>query len=260
MKPRPCSGCCASPPIRRSSDAIERLVAEAPDRKLVRINALAFAAKHGLDEERVIAAFLHAAKIGLFEMSWNVLCPGCGGVLDSNATLKTVHSEDYVCSLCAANYEPTLDAMVEVTFTVSPRVRQVAAHNPDDAAADRVFPAALFQLGAGRCRRISSGVGGDRRSNRSSLPPGEKAIISLQLPAKFIIVFDPVTHTAQFIDVKGEPTKERQALSLIFDTEHAAASDGRDAAGAAAADAWRTAPTGGLSRPSSSPTTSCTTS
>ena len=46
------------------------------------------------------------------------------------------------------------------------------------------------------------------------LPPGEKAIISLQLPAKFIIVFDPVTHTAQFLDVKGEPTKERQASSL----------------------------------------------
>ena len=30
------------------------------------------------------------------------------------------------------------------------------------------------------------------------LPPGEKAILSLQLPAQFIIVFDPVTHAAQF--------------------------------------------------------------
>ena len=44
------------------------------------------------------------------------------------------------------------------------------------------------------------------------LPPGEKAIVSLQLPQKFIIVFDPVTHSAQFIDVKGEPTKERQSI------------------------------------------------
>ena len=51
------------------------------------------------------------------------------------------------------------------------------------------------------------------------LPAGEKAIISLQLPAKFIIVFDPITHTAQFIDVKGEPTKERQAFTLIFENE-----------------------------------------
>ena len=42
-----------------------------------------------------------------------------------------MHSEAYACSLCATDYEPTLDEMVEVTFTVSPRVRQIAAHNPD---------------------------------------------------------------------------------------------------------------------------------
>src|SRR3546814_20025671 len=52
------------------------------------------------------------------------------------------------------------------------------------------------------------------------LPAGEKAIISLQLPEGFVIVFEPVTHPAQFLDVKGEPTKERQALSLVFDRGH----------------------------------------
>src|SRR4029453_7655049 len=49
------------------------------------------------------------------------------------------------------------------------------------------------------------------------LPAGEKAILSLQLPAEFLIVFDPVTHATQFLDVKGEPTRERQALTLMFD-------------------------------------------
>ncbi len=53
------------------------------------------------------------------------------------------------------------------------------------------------------------------------LPPGERASLSLQLPAEFVIVFDPVTHSAQFIDVKGEPTKERQNLSLVFNEAHA---------------------------------------
>jgi class 3 adenylate cyclase len=48
------------------------------------------------------------------------------------------------------------------------------------------------------------------------LPPGERAILSLQVPAGMLIVFDPVTHTAQFLDVKGEETAERQNLSLIF--------------------------------------------
>jgi hypothetical protein len=48
-------------------------------------------------------------------MSWNLLCPGCGGVLDANAYAQDVQSHEYNCALCAAGYEPTLDEMVEVT-------------------------------------------------------------------------------------------------------------------------------------------------
>jgi Family of unknown function (DUF5939) len=111
--------------------AIEGAVNNAPDQELCRVNALAFAAKNKLDEERTIAAFLHAARLGLFELSWNVLCPDCGGVLDAGTTLKTVNHDEYSCALCAAGYKPTLDEMVEVTFTVNPRVRRIAGHDPD---------------------------------------------------------------------------------------------------------------------------------
>ena len=38
----------------------------------------------------------------------------------------------------------------------------------------------------------------------------------MQLPGGFVIVFDPVTHGRQLIEVKGEPTRERQALSMVF--------------------------------------------
>src|SRR6516164_1089736 len=121
--------------LRQSADpnaaaAIEELVRDAPDRSLSRINVLDFAANAKIDPEPVIAAFLHAARLGLFELSWNVLCPGCGGVLDAGASLKMVHQSEYACALCACGYEPTLDEMVEVTFTVSPRVRRIEAHDP----------------------------------------------------------------------------------------------------------------------------------
>src|SRR3954453_12058292 len=212
--------------LRSSADeaavaAIEQLVREAPDHALYRTNALAFAARNGLDEEPVIAAFLHAARLGLFELSWNVLCPGCGGVLDAGTTLKSVNRAEYSCALCAAGYEPTLDEMVEVTFTVSPRVRRVAAHDPNS------LPMGDY------CRQIFWGSGVDLPDDLQGiideitleaieLPPGEKALLALQLPAKFVIVFDPVTHATQFLDVKGEPTRERQNLSLVFDQVHAA--------------------------------------
>jgi hypothetical protein len=105
--------------LRQSADAgcaaaIEGAVTNAPDHELCRVNALAFATKNKLDEERTIAAFLHAARLGLFELSWNVLCPDCGGVLDAGTTLKTVNHDEYSCALCAAGYKPTLD---EISFT-----------------------------------------------------------------------------------------------------------------------------------------------
>jgi class 3 adenylate cyclase len=197
-------------------DAIEKLVQDGPDRALCRVNVLDFAAKAGVDEERAVAAFLHAARLGIFELSWNVLCPGCGGVLDTSATLKSVDQDEYACALCAAGYTPTLDEMVEVTFTVSRRVRKIAAHDPHELPLPEYF------------RQVFWGSGIDVPDDFEQLleeivldtvelPPGEKALLSLQLPAEFVIVMDPVTHGTQFLDVKGDPTRERQSLSLVFD-------------------------------------------
>lgn len=211
--------------LRKSADpdvatAIEQLVLEAPDRKLVRINALAFAAANGFDEERAIAAFLHAAHVGLFDLSWNVLCPGCGGVLDSGASLKTVRRDEYGCVLCAAGYEPTLDEMVEVTFTVSQRVRRIAAHDPSSLPFVEYFRQIHWGSGMDLPHDSLDEVIEEVTLETLELPPGEKALLSLHLPAEFIIVFEPVTHAAQFIDVKGEPTSERRSLTLTFDKLH----------------------------------------
>jgi class 3 adenylate cyclase len=200
--------------------AIERLVRHASDPELVRINVLAFAAKAKLNEEDLIGAFLHAARIGLMELSWNVLCPGCGGVLDANATLKSIDKSEYHCSLCAAGYEPTLDEMVEVTFTVSPRVRRIAAHDPNSLPiwdyARQVFWSSGIDFPETGFDELIQEI----TIESLELPAGERAILSIQLPNEFVIVFDPVTHATQFLAVKGEPTRERQQLSLVFNDVH----------------------------------------
>ena len=199
-----------------SVDAIEKLVETAPDRALCRINVVDFAAKTGVDEERAVAAFLHAARLGIFELSWNVLCPGCGGVLDTSATLKSVDQDEYACALCAAGYTPTLDEMVEVTFTVSRRVRRIAAHDPHELSLAEYFRQIFWGSGIDVPDDFEQLIE-EITLDAIELPPGEKALLSLQLPAEFVIVMDPVTHTTQFLDVKGEPTRERQSLSLVFD-------------------------------------------
>jgi class 3 adenylate cyclase len=206
--------------VRQSADAdavaaMEALVRNAPDHELCRVNVLDFATRRGLNEERVIAAFLHAARVGIFELSWNVLCPGCGGVLDATATLRNVHKENYECALCAAGYEPTLDEMVEVTFTVSPQVRRIAAHDPNTLSIWDYFRQIFWSSGVDLPANFEQLID-EITIDAVELPPGERAQISLQLPAEFVIVFEPVTHAAQFLDVKGEPTRERQALMLTY--------------------------------------------
>jgi len=212
--------------LRQSADpgtvgAIEELVRDAPDHALCRVNVLDFAAKAQRDEERMIAAFLHAARLGIFELSWNVLCPSCAGVLDAGATLKSVNRKQYDCAWCAAGYEPVLDEIVEVTFTVNRRVRRIAAHDPDELPLPeyfrQIFWSSAIDLPDDLDRLIQ-----EITLDTVELPPGGKALLSLQLPSALVIILDPVTHTTQFLDVKGEPTRERQNLSLVLDKVRAA--------------------------------------
>jgi len=207
--------------LKQSADAdcvaaLERLVRDAPDWRLGRINALDFARRESLDEERVITTFLHAGQIGLFDMSWNVLCPSCGGVLDANTSLKSVRSEEYYCAFCNLNNEPTLDDMVEVSFTVSPRARRIVAHNPDELPIWEYYRQIFWGTGVDLPEEGLEATIQKVTLDAVELPAGDKAIVSLQLPSAFIIVLEPVTHAAQFIEVKGEPTEERQNVTLVY--------------------------------------------
>ena len=195
-------------------DMLERMVRDAPDHALNKMNAIDLAAKHGFDAERVIAALLNAVGLGMFEMTWNVMCPSCAGVLSSNKSLKTLDRAQYNCAFCAAGYETTLDDLVEVTFMVSPRLRKIAAHSPDQLSAAeyyrQIFWSSAIDL-PGNPETLLQEVTLDS----VDLPPGERAILSLQLPKGTSIVFEPVTHTAQFLDVGGEEASQRQSLSMI---------------------------------------------
>ena len=203
------------------ADAIVELIEKGEDHELNRVNVLDFAGRTGLDEERVISGFLHASRLGLFELTWNVLCPGCGGVLDAHSTLKSLRHDDYHCGLCACGYEASVDEQVEVAFTVSPRVRRIAAHDPNTLPIWEYFKQVFWSSGVDFNKESFEQLSGEVVLDALELPAGEKAVLSLQLPQEFIIVFEPVTHSAHFIDVQGEPTKERQQLSLMYNKMHA---------------------------------------
>src|ERR1700691_2545640 len=205
---------------RAVADAIARLIEDGEDHELNRINALDFSKRTGFDEEKVISGFLHASRLGLFDLTWNVLCPGCSGVLDAHDTLKSLRDDDYHCGLCAGGYEPSVDEQVEVAFTVSPKVRRIAAHEPNTLPLWEYYKQVFWSSGIDLDKDSFASLTEEVTLDALELPAGEKLVFAMQLPPQFIIVFEPVTHSAHFIDVQGEPTEERQQLGLIFNKAH----------------------------------------
>lgn len=204
----------------RVVDAIEGLLRDGTDRDLIRVNVPAFASRHDLDEERAISGFLHASALGVFEMSWNVLCPGCGGVLDTNASLKSLVKSEYHCALCASDYAPTLDDLVEVTFTVSPRIRRIAGHRPQELPLGDFLRDVYWGSWVDVTDQSFDKLMKEAVLDSIELSAGERAAMTLTLPAGYVIIFEPVTHAVQFLPVSGDPLRERQSMTVIYDRDH----------------------------------------
>ena len=164
------------------ADAIERLIETGADHELNRVNLLDFAKRTGLEEERVISGFLHASRLGLFDLTWNVLCPGCSGVLDAHSTLKSLRQDEYQCGLCACGYEASVDEQVEVAFTVSSKVRRIAAHDPNSLPLWEYFKQVFWSSGVDLNKEMFESLTDEVTLDALELPVGEKAVLSLQLP------------------------------------------------------------------------------
>jgi class 3 adenylate cyclase len=114
---------------------LESHIRSAADVELLRINPIQFAGDKGLNEEESIDLFLHAAALGLFEMTWILICPICSCVIDSFRALKNLNSHCR-CTICHVDLVAALDDMIAVTFTVSPAIRRIAYHDPESLSAE----------------------------------------------------------------------------------------------------------------------------
>lgn len=200
--------------------AIQTLVETGADHELNRI-MIEFAARTGLAEEKVISGFLHASQIGIFDLTWNVLCPGCSGVLGAHDTLKQLQPEDYHCGLCAAGYQASIDDQVEVAFTVSPRVRRIAAHDPHTLPSWDYWRQIFWSSGIDFNEDSFSRLINEATLEAVELAAGERRLFRCNCLLNSVIVFEPVTHSALFLDVKGEPTRSRTRRPAAFDGVHA---------------------------------------
>src|SRR5438105_8891827 len=83
-----------------------------------------------LSEADAIELFVHAAKVGLFEMDWLLICAYCPQVAGSFRELDQVHPR-FQCAFCNAINDVALDDYIQVTFTVSSGVRDIVFRHPE---------------------------------------------------------------------------------------------------------------------------------
>ena len=113
----------------------ETLIRSGDEVSLCRANPLAFARDRAVAEPESIDLFLHAARSGLLDMHWDILCPHSGLVLESFGKLRSLKSH-FVCGLCDIDGETELDDFIEVAFSVSPQVRRLSLHDADNVSVE----------------------------------------------------------------------------------------------------------------------------
>ena len=109
---------------------LERFIRSAGDYDLFRVNPIQYAAANGLGEAEGVELFVHAAKVGLFEMQWLLICAYCPQVAGSFRELDQVHPR-FQCEFCNALNDATLDDYIQVTFTVSSAIRDIVFRHPE---------------------------------------------------------------------------------------------------------------------------------
>src|SRR3972149_5636312 len=162
---------------------LEGLIRSGDDYSLFRINPLKFGSDKNILEQEVIDLFLYGTKCGIFKMNWQLLCPGCGDVVES--------------------------------FTISPSIREIAFHNPETLSIEDYFFKYVFSEGA----MFPDGkkfVDLVRKSAKilTYLEPKETKKFELDIPRGFLVGCDRLNHGELFFNVNGEYKPEIQHFSL----------------------------------------------
>lgn len=109
----------------RLIDRLRAHLAEAPDEAVLKMRPFELADRWGEDRRETLAMFLHATTAGPLEMSWDVLCPNCRIAKAEYSSLADLKDQAH-CDFCNITYDATFDRQVEVRFSASPTIRQVA--------------------------------------------------------------------------------------------------------------------------------------
>ncbi len=106
--------------VARLEDFLDR----ADELSIQRIRPYALADHWEVNRRAVLEMFLRATRAGIFDMSWDLLCPSCRGTTEGHTNLGDVHSQSH-CNTCQIDFTVNFDHNIEVVFRPNPSVRAV---------------------------------------------------------------------------------------------------------------------------------------
>jgi class 3 adenylate cyclase len=109
---------------RETIDRLIEYVETGDPMDVYRIQPRRLAREWGLSETAMLSACLHATRVGLLELSWDVLCPHCRGVRAETGTLAEIEPTG-ACEVCNIEFSTNLENAIEVTFHVHASIREV---------------------------------------------------------------------------------------------------------------------------------------
>ncbi len=108
-------------------EAVTRLlehVRTADEIELYRIQIRRLAREWGLDERALLQVSLHATRIGLLDMTWDVVCPHCRGVRSELESASKLPNDSY-CDVCEIDFGVGDVNSIEITFHVNSAIRDI---------------------------------------------------------------------------------------------------------------------------------------
>lgn len=99
-------------------------VQQADDFALTRIKPYELADDWEVERRVVLETCLHATRVGLLDLQWDLLCPLCRGPQESGSSLRDIEPEVH-CETCRIDFTVNFDRFVELTFRVNAAIRPV---------------------------------------------------------------------------------------------------------------------------------------
>ncbi|HKP94399.1 MAG TPA: DUF5939 domain-containing protein [Fibrobacteria bacterium] len=102
------------------------LLEAADDADLARIRPYALAARWDASRRDVLETCLLAARAGLLDFRWDLLCPSCRGAKSTARHLREIKGPIH-CGSCNIDFRAAFDRSVEVTFAANRSIRSAEA-------------------------------------------------------------------------------------------------------------------------------------